>query len=33
MVTVVRPMRVADVPAVFELGSRCYVVTDKPYNY
>jgi ribosomal protein S18 acetylase RimI-like enzyme len=31
--TIVRPMRVADFAAVYELGLRCYKVTDSPYNY
>ena len=26
-------MEVRDFSAVYELGSRCYRVTDKPYNY
>jgi ribosomal protein S18 acetylase RimI-like enzyme len=30
---VVRPTQVEDLPAVYRLGTRCYDVTDKPYNY
>ena len=33
MEPVLRPMRVGDFGAVYELGVRCYKVTDKPYNY
>lgn len=33
MQPVIRPMRVSDFGAVYELGVRCYRVTDKPYNY
>ena len=29
----IRPMGVQDFAAVYELGLRCYEVTDKPYNY
>ena len=29
----IRPMRVEDLPAVYNLGLRCYHVLDKPYNY
>lgn len=29
----IRPMRVGDFAAVYELGLRCYDVLDKPYNY
>jgi len=28
-----RAMRVEDLPAVYNLGLRCYDVLDKPYNY
>ena len=33
METVIRPMTARDVGEVYELGLRCYTVTDKPYNY
>lgn len=29
----IRPMRVQDFADVYELGRRCYRVTDAPYNY
>ena len=29
----IRPMDVRDFATVYELGLRCYRVTDKPYNY
>jgi ribosomal protein S18 acetylase RimI-like enzyme len=29
----IRPMGVEDFAAVYELGLRCYKVTDSPYNY
>src|SRR3954469_13564348 len=29
----VRPMTVHDFGAVYELGTRCYRLEDKPYNY
>ena len=29
----IRPMRVEDLPAVYQLGLACYDVLDKPYNY
>ena len=33
MTVLIRPMTVRDFGAVYELGVRCYKVTDKPYNY
>ena len=33
MDTPVRHMTVEDLPAVYNLGLRCYDVLDKPYNY
>jgi len=32
-VTVVRAIQVEDLPQVYRLGTRCYDVRDKPYNY
>jgi ribosomal protein S18 acetylase RimI-like enzyme len=29
----IRPMRIEDLPAVYRLGTRCYDLHDKPYNY
>jgi ribosomal protein S18 acetylase RimI-like enzyme len=29
----IRPMTIEDLPAVYRLGTRCYHVHDKPYNY
>jgi ribosomal protein S18 acetylase RimI-like enzyme len=29
----IRPMEVCDFAPVYELGRRCYTLTDKPYNY
>jgi ribosomal protein S18 acetylase RimI-like enzyme len=29
----VRPMTIEDLPAVYRLGTRCYDLHDKPYNY
>lgn len=33
MTPALRPMEVEDLPAVYRLGTRCYDVRDKPYNY
>ena len=33
MTPTVRPMKIEDLPAVYRLGTRCYDVLDKPYNY
>jgi ribosomal protein S18 acetylase RimI-like enzyme len=30
---VIRPMTPSDFGSVYELGVRCYKITDKPYNY
>jgi ribosomal protein S18 acetylase RimI-like enzyme len=29
----IRPVTIEDLPAVYRLGTRCYHVHDKPYNY
>jgi ribosomal protein S18 acetylase RimI-like enzyme len=33
MTAAIRPMKIEDLPAVYRLGTRCYHVHDKPYNY
>ena len=33
MTAEIRPMKIEDLPAVYRLGTRCYHVHDKPYNY
>ena len=33
MSATIRPMTIEDLPAVYRLGTRCYHLHDKPYNY